>query len=190
MSIRRIVIDRGHARGRRVRRRGDGRLHAPRGERACGSATVDGGTIAFLKGRTSVESFAARDITGRPISLSGLPRQGRHRELLGDVVPALPRGNSRPHRPAGRNTRISFRSSASRRTRRRPEEVATLRDGARMNYPIVMTTPEIEQMFPNDPARSRRPSSSIPRVASRSGTSACSTRRSPRRKRARSPDCP
>jgi thiol-disulfide isomerase/thioredoxin len=112
------------------------------------SATVDGGTIAFLKERTSVEGFAARDITGRPIALHDY--RGKVviinfwatwcppcREEIPDLIALQDRykdqlqiiGVSQDEAP--------------------PDEVGRFATAHHMNYPVVMTTPEIERMFPN-----------------------------------------
>ena len=87
--------------------------------------------------------------SGRPAGVDrGAARQGRHRQLLGDLVPALPRGDPRPDRAAEQVQGSRCRSSASRRTPEALEDMRAFAAEYGMNYPIVISTPEIEKIFP------------------------------------------
>src|SRR3954467_11465491 len=110
-------------------------------------ATVTTGTVKFLKERAEVPPFAATDLDGRPLSLASL--RGKVvlinfwatwcppcREEIPDLI-AL-------QQKYGKQLQIIGISQDSA-----PAAVVQQFAAAHaMNYPSVMSTPEIEQLFP------------------------------------------
>ena len=111
------------------------------------TAPVDGGVITLLRERTPVEPFTAADIDGTPVSLSSL--RGKVvlvnfwatwcppcREEIPDLI-ALQAKYKDQLQIIG----VSQDSGSA-------EEVAQFARDHGMNYPIVMSAPAIERLFP------------------------------------------
>ena len=112
------------------------------------NTTVDGGAITLLRERTAVQPFTATDISGAPLDLSSL--RGKVvlvnfwatwcppcREEIPDLV-ALQAKYKDELQIVG----ISQDSGSA-------DEVARFARDHGMNYPVVMSTPDIERLFPN-----------------------------------------
>jgi cytochrome c biogenesis protein CcmG/thiol:disulfide interchange protein DsbE len=112
------------------------------------NTTVDGGTITLLRERTTVQPFIATDIGGTPVSLSSL--RGKVvlvnfwatwcppcREEIPDLVALQAR-----YKDELQIVGISQDSGSA-------ADVARFAREHGMNYPTVMSTPDIERLFPN-----------------------------------------
>jgi thiol-disulfide isomerase/thioredoxin len=110
-------------------------------------ATVKTGSVRFLKERAQIPSFTASDLDGKPISIAGL--RGKVvlvnfwatwcppcREEIPDLV-AL----QKKYKDTLQIIGISQDSGGV-------DEVRRFGAAMGMNYPIVMSTPEIEKLFP------------------------------------------
>jgi thiol-disulfide isomerase/thioredoxin len=122
--------------------------YSRRAEGALAAAPVDGGTITLLRERTPVGDFTVPDLAGRPVSLGAF--KGKVvlvnfwatwcppcREEIPDLVALQAR-----YRDQLQIVGVSQDSVG-------PEEVARFAVEHGMNYPIVMSTPELERLFPN-----------------------------------------
>jgi thiol-disulfide isomerase/thioredoxin len=110
-------------------------------------AKATGGSVKLLKERPLVPAFTATDLNGRPVSLAAL--RGKVvivnfwatwcppcREEIPDLI-AL------QHKYQDRLQIIGVSQDSGS-----PEEVRRFAAGHGMNYPTIMSTPEIEQLFP------------------------------------------
>ncbi len=112
------------------------------------NTTVDGGTITFLRERTAVQPFTATDVNGVPVALSSL--RGKVvlvnfwatwcppcREEIPDLIALQTR-----YKDQLQIVGVSQDSGSA-------QDVARFAHAQGMNYPIVMSTPAIERLFPN-----------------------------------------
>jgi len=75
-------------------------------------------SVRLFRNPTTVADFTVRDLDGRTISLASL--RGKVTVVnLGDLVRAVPRGDSGSGRGCRKSTETRCRSSAFRRTKRR-----------------------------------------------------------------------
>ena len=117
-------------------------------EGAMSGTAVDGGTVTLLRERAPVADFTVADLAGRPLSLSAM--KGKVvlvnfwatwcppcREEIPDLIALQAR-----YKDQLQIIGVSQDSGT-------PEEVARFAVEHGMNYPIVMSTPELERLFPN-----------------------------------------
>lgn len=112
------------------------------------TATVDGGTIQFLKERTPVGDFTATDLKGRPVSLRDL--RGKVvivnfwatwcppcREEIPDLIALQAKYTDQLQIIGVSQDEVGA------------DDVGRFAAEHGMNYPVVMSTPAIERLFPN-----------------------------------------
>jgi hypothetical protein len=111
------------------------------------TAPASATSVRLLKERADIPTLSGIDLDGRPIQHRGAARQGRHRELLGDLVPAVPRGDSGPREaPGALQDHLQIIGIA--------QDSGSIEDVKRfaaehgMNYPTILSTPDIEKLFP------------------------------------------
>ena len=111
-------------------------------------ASAAGTTLRFLKERVEVPVFAAADLSGRQISTAEFKNKvilvnfwatwcPPCREEIPDLIALQDK-----YRDQLQIIGVSQDSGS-------PEQVARFAQAHHMNYPVVMSTPEIERLFPN-----------------------------------------
>ena len=111
-------------------------------------ASAAGTTLRFLKERVEIPAFAAADLSGRQVSTADFKNKvilvnfwatwcPPCREEIPDLV-AL----QEKYRDQLQIIGVSQDSGS-------PEQVARFAEAHHINYPVVMSTPEIERLFPN-----------------------------------------